>query len=444
MKTQVTEKLITSIWQRRLVPELFTDTGERLQVIHPGRTSNISGCDFRDAVFTINSKTITGDIEVHVKSSQWQGHGHHRDPKYNNIALHIVWWHDSQTPTLLQDGKVIPTICLSSFIKSPLDELNSQANSYGQPLSACQEVSHHTNADRLGRLLTEAGEERFVAKITSFRKALKKDDARQVLYRGIARALGYTQNAEPCEELANKLPLDILEEIETGDNVTRQALILGTAGLLPSQQRRLRHVFIEDEEISGLEQIWESFGITETMKETDWCFFRVRPDNFPTRRLIALSYLIARYGKSGLLLGILKLVREASPGAEHRWLENGLIIAGQGYWKNHPDFGIVMSRSSALLGRDKVSEIAINTILPFACACGEIAGELELKKKTVEIYRSYPKPGDNELTRYMKQQLRLKPEARLSACQQQGLIHIFKTYCHRRNCAECPIAINRC
>ena len=173
------------------------------------------------------------------------------------------------------------------------------------------------------------------------------------------------------------------------------------------------------------------------MKEADWCFFRVRPDNFPTRRLIALSYLLARYHKSWLLQGILKLVREAPPRAEHRWLENGLTIVSQGYWANHFDFGIAKTRSSALLGREQATEIAINIILPFVYAWGEMAAEMKLKRKAAEVYHHYPKLVNNELTRYMKQQLLLKPDVDLSACQQQGLIHIFKTYCRHRNCAEC-------
>jgi hypothetical protein len=248
-----------------------------------------------------------------------------------------------------------------------------------------------------------------------------------------------TQNAEPCEELANKLPISILEGIKHQADSTRQALLLGAAGLLPSQ----RHRPVEDRETDRLETIWQSIHIAETMKESDWCFFRVRPDNFPTRRLIALSYLISRYGKSGPLRGILKLTRKSPPGAEHRWLEDSLVIAGQGYWANHFDFGTAQKRSSALLGRERASAIAINTILPFACAWSELNSDLKLKKKAVELYHRYPQPGDNELTRYMKQQLRLKQEIRLSACQQQGLIHIFKACCRHRNCAECPVALNR-
>src|SRR4030042_450886 len=110
METKVTEKLVSHIWRHKLVTELATDNGEQIHIIHPGRNSNTPGCDFQDAVFAINGKTTTGNIEVNVKSSQWQSPGHHRDPKYNSIALHVVWWHDSQAPTLLQDGQAVPSV----------------------------------------------------------------------------------------------------------------------------------------------------------------------------------------------------------------------------------------------------------------------------------------------------------------------------------------------
>ncbi len=440
METKVTEKLISRIWQHKLVTEVATDNGEQIHIIHPGRSSNAPGCDFQDAVFTINGKMITGNIEVHVKSSQWQSHGHHRDPKYNSIALHVVWWHDSQAPTLLQNGQVVPTICLGFFINSTLEELNKGSSLSGDFLVSCPIFSSHSNMDNLSKILTAAGEERFATKTRSFHEALKEEDAGQALYRGIARALGYAQNAKPCEELSNKLPLTILEGFKSESDITRQALILGTAGLLPSQ----RHRSFEDREVDKLERTWRSLGITEAMNEADWCFFRVRPENFPTRRLIALSYLVSRHSKTELRQGIIQMVKKAPLGAEHRWLESGLTVSGRGYWRNHFDLGITQKKSSALLGREKTSAILINTVLPFTCAWGELNSDLKLKKKAADIYRRYPVTGENELTRYMKQQLMLNPQARLSACQQQGLIHIFKTCCRHRNCTECLIALNRC
>lgn len=350
--------------------------------------------------------------------------------------MHVVWQQDSETPTLLQDGRAIPTICLGSVVNGPLDELlNFTANSP----SSCSAISRYSNSDNLNKLLTNAGVKRFKAKASLFRKALNKDDARQVVYQGIARALGYAQNAGPCQELARRLPISKLTKNggPTAD-LAQQALLLGHAGLLPSQ----RHRSVKDRQAIKLEKIWHSAGVTEAMKESDWCFFRVRPDNFPIRRLIALSCLISHYHKTGLLQGILRLVKKAPAGTERRWLESGLAVASRGYWENHFDFGVVTGRASALIGCEKASAIVINTVLPFVAAWAELDSDSKLKKKAKEIYRRYPGTGDNELTRYMRQQLKLRPDTRLSACQQQGLIHLFNASCRYRNCSQCPLALS--
>jgi len=443
MKAGISEKLVAHIWQHQLITNLVTDAGDQFHIIYPGRVSSDGGCDFRDAVFVAGGRVIKGNIEVHVKSSQWYSHGHHQDPKYNNIVLHVAMWHDTQSSILLQNGATIPTICLGSFLCDSLDEICRLTVSSRYSAFPCPEAIRNPNTEFLKILLSAVGEERFATKASLFQKTLAEEEAGQVLFRGIARALGYAKNTESFEELANRLPLRFLEEIETESSIVKRALILGTAGLLPSQRFRLRHRLIEEGEEEELEMIWQAGSTTETMKETDWCFFRVRPANFPTRRLVALSYLLTRYYKSGLLRGILDLVREAPIGVGYRWLGNGLIVAGQDYWAKHSDFGITRKRGLALLGQEKAAEIVINTILPFVYAWGEAANEPKLEKKAIEIYRHYPRLGDNELSRHMKQQFLLEPNVDLSACQHQGLIHIFKTYCCYRNCTECPVAFNQ-
>lgn len=441
---KISEKFVADIWQQQLITNLVTDTGKRLQVIYPGRVNTGSGCDFRDVVFAIDNIVATGDIEIHVKSSQWYSHGHHRDPKYNNVALHITMWHDSRTPIMCQNGKIIPTVCLSSLFGDSLDKIiNRRADLSRHPLLSCPKITDTSNTLALNKLLVTAGTERLFIKIASFQIALEAEDAEQVLFRGLTRALGYAQNTTTCEELGTRLTISFIKNNETMTDTVRQAWILGTAGLLPSQRSKLQHNLTRDEEIDKLETTWQSIGTSDTMKEADWCFFRVRPDNFPTRRLIALSLILARYHKSGLLRGLLELVRKAPPEIEPRWLESGLIITTQGYWANHCDFGISKKKSSAILGRGRVDEIVINVILPFVYAWSEINAEPRLKRKAIEIYHHYPKLGDNELTRYMKQQLMLTSGTCSLACQQQGLIHVFKDYCRQRNCTECPVTFTQ-
>lgn len=434
MDRQVTEKLIAQLWQHQLTAELTTDTGERIHLLHPGRPSNLSGCDFQDSVFTIDGVKVIGSVEIHVKSSHWYSHGHHRDPQYNDIALHVVWWHDSKYGTICQNGRAVATICLSNLTQTP-NRLNEYLSSSGNSSPTCPEIERYRDMEPLSRLLTAAGKDWFTSKMHLFRTALNGKDAARVLLHSIARALGYAQNTRAFEELASKLPFNLLEKVGPGADVARRASVLGTAGLLPSQRGKP----IERGEPEVLEVLWQRAGMSQVMNQTDWCFFRVRPDNFPTRRLIALCYLVARYRQTGLLHGILDLVRTTpARGGCHR-LENGLAISIPGYWSNHFDFGVGSKRRLALLGREKAAQVIINTILPFTCAWGEMAAEPDLKEKAAEVFAHYPGFGDNELTRYMQQQFRL--QARLTACQQQGLIHIFKTYCCQRDCARCPIAL---
>jgi hypothetical protein len=422
---------------------LAADTGQHVRILFPGRICSDGGCDFQDAVLDIGGRIITGNIEVHVMSSQWYSHGHNHDKKYNDIVLHVVMWYDHHMTADLENGNTIPTVCLSSYLAHPLNELDQKIKLAYQYTFSCSNARVHFGAESLLNALNIAGRERFAVKAVSFQKSLMAQDADQILFRNIARALGYRKNTGPFEKVADNISLRTLEKIGKENSVTKQALILGTAGLLPSQRLKQKHKLIEEFEVATLERIWQSSDTDGTINQYEWCFFRVRPDNFPTRRLVALSYLVDRYCQCSLLQGILNLIREAPGKSGHHWIEDGLIIQGQGYWANHIDFGTTTKRSSALLGHSKAAEITINVVLPFAYAWGELYSEHTLQERAIDIYNHYPGLEDNQLIGYMKQQLLIRPDFRLSCLQQQGLLHIFKTYCYHRDCSVCPITFHQ-
>jgi hypothetical protein len=217
-------------------------------------------------------------------------------------------WHNYKLPTILQNGKTIPTICLSSFLAYPLSELKRKIKLSNGHIPPCPEIKRYSNSESLVELLNTAGKERFAAKTALFHKSLKKQEPGQILFRSIARALGYDKNTGPFEELADRLTLSTLEGVKDKPSIVKQALMLGTAGLLPSQSHRIKYRLIKEPEICELETAWQTSDITATMNQADWHFFRVRPDNFPTRRLVALTYLIDRYCQSpGLMKNVLQL-----------------------------------------------------------------------------------------------------------------------------------------
>jgi len=410
------------------------DTGEELEVVYPGRRNTVGGSDFTNAILLIDNKTIEGEVELHVASSEWYTHGHNLNAKYSGVVLHVVWYHDAYYTATLQNGKTIPTAALSQAFGGIVERLGSESQVLRRLLSNCRS-SHCAPVLGLASLI---GEVRFFSRVELLKLMLQREKASQLLFRRMCRALGYAQNCVSFERLADGVDINSLEKCT--DNVERKALLFGFAGLLPSQRANVASGVYEDSEAIELETVWRSTGNDNILCEADWCFFRVRPDNFPPRRIAALAELISRYSYWGLLDGILGLVSQAPSGAEQAWLERGLIIKETGYWGNHLDFGLVKPNHSALLGRDRAAGIAVNVVLPFAFAWGEISGKPEISDKAFDIFQKYGKLADNEIVSYMRQQLGLSSHLSLSASQHQGLIHLFKTYCHSKDCDLCPLA----
>ena len=62
-----------------------------LRVLFPGRRNGGAGPDFLEALLlTGEGRILRGDVEVHRRPSDWWRHGHHRDPAYRRVLLHVV------------------------------------------------------------------------------------------------------------------------------------------------------------------------------------------------------------------------------------------------------------------------------------------------------------------------------------------------------------------
>lgn len=428
-RIKLSEKQVALIWKQLVGKERISTEGKLVNVIYPGRANGDSGPDFQDAVIAIRSHLVKGDVEVHVESSDWYRHGHHDDAAYNNVILHVVIWHDCSSATSLQSSKIVPVLCLADMLR-----YQAYLLPYRLP---CFRILDHLDMNNIKKVLNNEGEKRFKQKAKYFQAQLKEEMTGQVLFRGIMRALGYSKNTRPFEDLASRVPLNYIE-CKKGVAL-KQALLMGTAGLLPSQ--RWQGKFTGEEEVQKLEQLWQSTNKKiETMKQGDWSFSHIYPNNSPVRRIIALSYLLQRYSEKKLLASMLQLVKEAPRLGGHRVLERGLSVDCDGYWLDHFDFGVTSkTRRSAILGNSKISEIIVNVVLPFAYSWGELTVDPKLTENAIELYRDYPKVSKNCLTYHMKEQLGLRESFNLTACHKQGLIYIFKNYCCEGRCGQCPL-----
>ena len=440
-RIRVVEKEVALIWQQ-LNGEVLTATGgERIGVVYPGRVNGDSGPDFREAVITNRSHLVRGDVEVHTEAGDWRRHGHHLDARYNDTILHVALWPGPHPDTVLQSGRSVPTLCLS-------EALGHQAYLLPRLLPCCR-LQDGVGQEGVRAMLAAAGEARFRQKALLFQNEIllfaRNGQAGQALFQGMMRALGYSRNTRPFEELARRTPISYIESTES--LLQTQALLLGTAGLLPSQ-RSLRG-YSPEEEISDLELAWRSAQTSvSTMSYADWGLSHIYPNNSPVRRIIAQSYILDRHCRETgselpgrrLVSGLLRLVKESPVPGGRRMLESGLTVTGSGYWHDHFDFGVrSRTRKSALLGSSKAGEIVINALLPFAFALGKMLKDRRLMKKCMALYHDYPGLAENEITRHMADQLHLEARFSYTACQQQGLIHIFRNYCREGRCAQCPL-----
>ena len=169
-----------------------------------------------------------------------------------------------------------------------------------------------------------------------------------------------------------------------------------------------------------------------------------RPYNSPLRRLAAMSYLITRYRREGLLAGLLG--RHAENGLSFRdWhrMEEGLVVSADDYWGCHFDFGTSsLAASPTILGEGRAADIVVNVLLPLTYTWGQYSGSPELAAAALSAYRDYPGLADNALLKHMRSQLRIGHRLVNTARRQQGLLHIYRTLCTQGRCERCPIPVN--
>ncbi len=442
------ESRVVKIWQECLPGRtgLVTEEDGPIEVVYPGRLNDDRGADLRDAVVATGRGLQKGDVEIHVRSSSWWGHRHHRDPLYNRVILHVVYWHDVTRVVTLQNGGKIPTLALGKYITGPAGRDAGPFYSLSRRTMPCHGMVNRHDHNCIGGILDAAGDLRFGNAVAEFRASLSRVGADQALYQGIMGALGYTKNKVPMIELARRLPLSRLVAAASGgisddECLARyQSLLLGTAGLLPSPVGGYLMNDAGNAWVGRLHRAWASLGQAATMSAGDWYSFKVRPGNFPRRRLAAMSYLLLRYRDEGLLKGLINGLEKAPSETGRGGLERLLLVVVEGYWRSNMDFGLPAGRFvPALLGESRAEVTVVNVLLPFATAWGQAASRPGLAEKASQIYRDYPALAENTLEKHMRRQLGISRCLVNSARRQQGLLHVYKTLCSQGKCSECPL-----
>ena len=386
------EQALARLWRDRAVRAgmLRAQHGGRLRVIYPGRPGTSAGPDFRDALLYVEGVGLTrGDVELHLKQGDWRSHGHHRDHRYNSVALHVV--HTTEdAPTPLANGAEAPVLSVKSLLEAPPTE--APPPYLWRLLEMCGYPQPST-AEELALLLDKAGDARFREKTDAFNCQLAQDTPEQVLYAAIMEGLGYSQNRAPFIELAYRVPIVAFRE---------------RARALPAAHRReaIESWLLEEAGFGSSPAGEEALELSSAQPPLRWNLFRVRPSNHPKQRIVGAAWLLERYLEDGLATCIARLIGEGGPA-----LLQGLTVRQDG---------------RALVGPDRARELAINAALPFAVAWGSAHGEPALAEAATALYHKHPKATSNEVHREMAELLIPLPwRSTISgARRQQGLLHL--------------------
>ena len=449
---KIDEAYVQKLWhqQRFFDTNMVSIDRKTIRVLKPGIWNHNEGPDFMHAEIEIDGKLYVGDVEIHVQASEWYAHKHYLNSRYNRVILHAVYFDDAiNLRTRLQNGKRIPTLELLKWVAADTGDLYDDTQNTGTEDSVCRVTGKQLNMETLKGVFESLGRERFLEKVESMRLLRTRLDFEQLLYEGIMEALGYARNSKALRELAQHVPFADLDE---KSELEIQAILLGVAGLLPSQRKKpLSTEATDDPSVVVLETLWRASAYAELptrMTETRWRFTG-RPANHPVRRIVAMSQLIHQC-QGSLMMYFLPICEKAAAADTLRSLQTIgkelralLMLEPTGYWETHSNFGTGGASHAALIGSDRAVDIIINKILPVAYIWAVEAGSQILQEAVLKLYGVAPKSAGNKVIREIEkqiftetQQLRhLKPTAKI----EQGIIRLYKNYCADRLCDLCPI-----
>ncbi|HGJ65534.1 TPA: DUF2851 family protein [bacterium] len=198
-------------------------------------------------------------------------------------------------------------------------------------------------------------------------------------------------------------------------------------------------------DIKGIWRDLESEFKDKAMSAEQWNFFRLRPENFPTKRIAGMSYIISHNQEISLMKGFLSAISDNSFTDKQisQKLRKILMPSVSGYWANHYKFGHETSKQSKhLIGKNRADDIIINIIFPSIIAYSQKIRNRIVSKKILQLYTLYPPLQDNWITRFFIGRIFYDQneysEMINSALRQQGLIHIYKSSCSAKDCINCP------
>lgn len=401
--------------------------GKSFKVISRGTWNHDAGPDFLNAKIEIDGRILTGDVEIHCKTSHWAKHGHHNDPGYNNVILHAVGLNDI-SPADAPKLPMIPLFILPKNFEEPTTPPPLQKD------GLCAAFFSRMPDSAIHKFVSDAGLERLRSKSEKILSEMIAKGTQDALVIRLFEQIGIPGNRAQFKQLVQRLL--------TYDKEVRkefiQAILWGESGCLPDPAT----VELPPDAAEIVSRLWNQWWQIRRVHYEPIVFNnRCRPLNSISRRIAILSEFLRNFSENPMPV-MLDVIRQNQVEEAIRIFMNKLNITDP-FWQKHTSFlSKELKNPAVLLGNDRIIELLVDVIIPALHAYASVSGEFKLTAKIESVYLALPKTASNKTIREaVKRCFPGKEQIFKTAAAQQGVLHIHKTWCEKLacNCKACPI-----
>lgn len=415
------EDFLHHIWQYKKFDfsNLETAQAEKLTILNSGQYLQKAGPDFFNSQIIIGNQKWAGNVEIHLKSSDWYVHHHENDTNYDSVILHVVWEHD--TEVFRKDNSEIPVLELKKYVSKKTLE-NYMDLTSAKTWIFCEREISNVNDFVFKNWQEKLFFERLERKSFPIQKILEEteNDWEATLFCALAKSFGLNTNGEIFLKIAQSIPFSIIRK-ESFEVENLEALFFGRSGLLDLENEDL---YFKDLKFRY------NYAFTKYQLQKVYIdpiqFFKHRPDNFPTIRLSQLANLY--HSRLNLFSSVIH--------AESLWEYYKIFkIEVSDYWKMHYQFDKISPKKRKSLTTSFVDLLLINTIIPLKFAYAKSQGK-DISEELIDLLEAIQSEKNVIIEKFSNFGIQSK-----NAYESQSLLQLKNEYCNQKRCMECAVGL---
>lgn len=398
---------------------LKTSNQEEITINTTGQYLELAGPDFFNAQITIGDQKWAGNVEIHVKSSDWYIHHHEKDPGYENVILHVVWEHDSEI--YRSNNSEIPVLELKNYVSA------TALNNYQKLLSPKSWIFCEKQLTEIPEFTLKNWQERlFFERLERKSKPILElleytnNDWETVLFRLLAKNFGLNTNGETFFKIAQSIPFSVIRK-ECFEVENLEALLFGTAGLLDGEKEDAYFKDLKFRYFYLLHKYQIEKSIVEPLQ-----FFKHRPDNFPTIRLSQFANLFHKQQNLFSKISNVNTIDE---------VYTVFRVSVTAYWETHYQFDKESPKKKKALSQSFMDLLILNTVIPFQFAYAKSQGK-EVSEDLIAFLNEVEAEKNSIVDKFSSFGIKSQ-----NAFETQSLLQLKNEYCCKNKCLDCAIGM---